>query len=161
MGLLDQQTRRQFCGRACSAAAIAALGGAVATVLQSCSSGSPTSPSGTNASPLPLVSGTASGGTVAITIDASSPLASVGSVALAQSSAGNYLVARTAQDTFVALTATCTHQACQITGHSGQIFVCPCHGSQFDSSGRVLSGPAPTALRQYPTRFTDNVLTIG
>jgi cytochrome b6-f complex iron-sulfur subunit len=157
---LDRQTRRQFCARACSAAALAALGGAVTGVLQSCS-GSPTSPSGSSAESLPTISGTVSGNAVALTIDAGSPLAAVGSVALVRSSAGSYLVARTGPDTFSALSSACTHQGCAITGHSGQTFVCPCHGAQFDSSGRVVAGPAPTALRQYATRFAANVLTIG
>ncbi len=60
-----------------------------------------------------------------------------------------------------ALASVCTHQACEITGYAGQTFVCPCHGSQFDASGRVLSGPAPTALRQYTTQFANGVLTIS
>ena len=63
------------------------------------------------------------------------------------------------QDTFSALSSICTHQTCAINGHSGQTFV-PCHGSQFDSSGRVLNGPAPSALRQYQTQFAGGVLTI-
>jgi cytochrome b6-f complex iron-sulfur subunit len=158
---LDPQTRRQFCTRTCSVAAVAALGGALGAVLQSCGGSSPTSPGGANAASLPTINGTVAGATILVTIDASSPLAAVGSVALVRSGAGNVLVARTAQDSFSALSATCTHAGCAITGYSGQIFVCPCHGAQFDSSGRVLSGPAPTALRQYSTQFTSGVLTIS
>jgi cytochrome b6-f complex iron-sulfur subunit len=40
-------------------------------------------------------------------------------------------------------------------------FVCPSHGSQFDSSGRVVTGPAGNALQQYATQFSGNVLTIS
>jgi Rieske Fe-S protein len=50
--------------------------------------------------------------------------------------------------------------ACTITGRSGQDFVCPCHGSAFDSSGRVLNGPAPANLPRFQTQFAGNVLTI-
>jgi Rieske Fe-S protein len=60
----------------------------------------------------------------------------------------------------VNLCQTITHQACTITGHGNQTFVCPCHGSQFDTSGRVLSGPAPAPLPRYQTQFANNVLTI-
>ena len=156
----DQQTRRQFCTRACSAAALAALGGALGTVLQSCGGGSPTTPGGVDAASLPTIAGSVAGASIVVTIDASSPLAAAGSLALVRSSAGNVLVARTSQDAFSALSTTCTHAACAITGYSGQTFVCPCHGSQFDTSGRVVAGPAPTALRQYTTRFAGGVLTI-
>jgi cytochrome b6-f complex iron-sulfur subunit len=96
-----------------------------------------------------------------VPVDSASPLAATGSLALVTSAAGNVLVARTAGDTFVALTATCTHQACQITGYSGQTYVCPCHGSQFDESGRVVSGPATRSLTQYRTQFAGGVLTIS
>jgi cytochrome b6-f complex iron-sulfur subunit len=158
---LDRQTRRQFCSRTCSAATVAALGGAFGAVLQSCGAGSPTSPGGGNVASLPTTNGTVAGGSILVTIDAGSPLAATGSVALVRSGAGNVLVARTAQDAFSALSSTCTHAGCAITGYSGLTFVCPCHGAQFDSSGRVLSGPAPTALRQYSTQFANGVLTIS
>ena len=158
---LDPQTRRQFCSRTCSAAAVAALGGAFGAVLQSCGGGSPTSPGGVNAASLPTIAGTVSGGSILVTIDAGSPLAAVGSVALVTSGAGSALVARTSPDAFSALSSTCTHAGCAITGYSGQTFVCPCHGAQFDSNGRVLSGPAPTALRQFATQFASGVLTIS
>jgi len=153
----QQQTRRQFC-RQCSAG-LAALGGA--TILQACGGGSPTSASGgSNAAALPSVNGSVVGNSIQVTIDASSPLANAGSVAIVLSSAGSVLVARTAGDSFTALSSTCTHQGCTITGHSGSTFVCPCHGSQFDTSGRVLSGPAPSSLQQFHAQFSNGVLTI-
>ena len=157
----DQPTRRQFCTRTCSTAALAALGGAFATLLQGCGGGSPTSPGGSSAASLPTVSGTVSGSSILVTVDGASPLASVGSLALVRAGSGGVLVARTAQDAFTALSATCTHQSCGITGFAGQTFVCPCHGSQFDTSGRVVTGPARTALPQYATQLTGNVLTIS
>lgn len=41
-------------------------------------------------------------------------------------------------------------------------FFCPCHGSQFDLSGRVYRNmPAPTNLVVPPHRIEGNVVTIG
>lgn len=150
----DAQTRRTFCTRAAS---LAVFGGALGTILQGCSS--PTSPS--RAPALPTVSGTRVSGGVTLTVDASSPLSAVGSAALMQTSIGNFLVAHTAQETFVALNAICTHETCTITGFASQSYVCPCHGSTFDVNGRVLNGPASTALHQYPTQFASGVLTVS
>jgi cytochrome b6-f complex iron-sulfur subunit len=95
-----------------------------------------------------------------LNIDSSSPLANVGSAALVQNSIRTLLVAHTGQESFTALTALCTHEACTITGFQGGNYVCPCHGSQYSTSGQVLSGPAPRALQQFPTRFTNGTLTI-
>lgn len=154
----ESRTRRQFCGM-CSVAGLAALGG---TVLQACGGGgSPTSGSGGSAPQLSRIAGTVAGGGVQVTVDAASPLAAVGSAALVTSSAGSFLVARTAADAFTALTATCTHESCTITGFSGQSFVCPCHGSQFSTGGSVLNGPATRALRSYTTQFSGGVLSIS
>jgi cytochrome b6-f complex iron-sulfur subunit len=149
----DGQTRRTFCARA---ATLAVFGGALGTILQGCSS--PTSPS--NVPALPTVSGTRVSGGIALTIDASSPLSAVGNAALVQTSIGDFLVAHTAQSSFVALSAICTHQTCTITGFGNQNYVCPCHGSTFDVNGRALSGAASAALHQYSTQFASGVLTI-
>jgi nitrite reductase/ring-hydroxylating ferredoxin subunit len=158
---LKEQTRRQFCGNTCRAASVAALGAALATILESCGGGGgPTSPGG-NLSALPVVTGTAANNTVVVTIDSASPLATAGTAALVKSTIGDLLVARTGQDTFTALSSLCTHQSCEITGWGGNVFVCPCHGSTFDTSGRVVSGPAFAALRQYTTQFASGTLTIS
>ncbi len=158
MGSRDE-TRRQFCARTCRVASAVALGGALAAALESCGGGgSPTSPSG-GASALPTVSGTLAGSTITVTITGTA-LATNGALALVRTSGGDVLVTRTGADTFVALSAGCTHQACEITGYTGQTFVCPCHGSRFDTSGRVVNGPAASSLRQFQTQFANDVLTI-
>jgi cytochrome b6-f complex iron-sulfur subunit len=151
------QTRRQFCRQACHAASLAALG----VVLPGCG-GSPTAPTGGGGVPsLPVLNSTISGSAFTLTIDANSPLNTVGNAALVQASGRQFLVARTAQDAFVALTATCTHEACTVTGFSGGNYVCPCHGSRYNTAGVVLSGPAPRNLTQFGTAFSNNVLTVN
>jgi cytochrome b6-f complex iron-sulfur subunit len=155
------QSRREFCVAACHAASALAIG----SVLQSCGGGggNPAGPSGggTPAPALTVINVTPAGGAATLTVDGASPLAAVGSAAMVRTgSSGDLLVARTAQDTFSALTATCTHEACSINGFRSPNFVCPCHGSQFSTSGQVINGPATRALRTYPTQFSGNTLTI-
>ena len=146
--------RRSFCAHS---VALAVFGGA-GMLLEGCS-GNPAGPS--NAPSLPTVNGTRTASGITVTIDSASPLALVGSAAVVQTSGGDFLVAHIGQDTYSAMTATCTHQTCTITGFQNQNFVCPCHGSTFDLNGRVQMGPAPASLRQYATRFSNGVLTIA
>jgi len=56
----------------------------------------------------------------------------------------NIFIYRT-REGFKALSALCPHLGCVITS-AGRGFRCPCHGSTFDASGRVLDGPAPKPL---------------
>jgi ubiquinol-cytochrome c reductase iron-sulfur subunit len=58
----------------------------------------------------------------------------------------------------------CTHLGCVPLGNSGEYngWFCPCHGSVFDTSGRIRQGPAPTNLPVPPYTFTaDSKITIG
>jgi len=150
------QTRREFCASACRGASLLATG-----LLTACGGGgSPTSPSGGGAPQLSSVSGTVSGRTVSVSIDGSAALASVGSAAILQTSLGTFLVARTSQESFSVLTAICTHQGCTVTGFSGSQFVCPCHGSQYTTSGAVANGPATRPLQSFPTQFSGGTMTF-
>jgi ubiquinol-cytochrome c reductase iron-sulfur subunit len=63
----------------------------------------------------------------------------------------------------------CTHLGCvplgnkptEARGEFGGWF-CPCHGSQYDTSGRVRHGPAPANLPVPPYAFlTDTKIKIG
>jgi ubiquinol-cytochrome c reductase iron-sulfur subunit len=56
----------------------------------------------------------------------------------------------------------CTHLGCIPLGQKptdphGEFdgWFCPCHGSQYDSSGRIRKGPAPKNLAVPPYKFTD------
>ena len=128
-----------------------------ASLMQACSGNST---SGSDAPQLSTVNGSISGSTVTVTVDASSPLNSVGSAALVNTSRGALLVARTAQNTFTALSATCTHEVCTISGYQSGTYVCPCHLSEFSTSGTVVRGPATRPLTPYATNFVSPTLTI-
>ena len=97
---------------------------------------------------------------MSVAVDAGAPLGPVGGAALVRRAVGDFLVSRTAQDAFTALTAVCTHEACTITGFRSPTYVCPCHGSQYSTAGQVLNGPATRSLRTFPTQFTGTTLTI-
>ncbi|ABD86494.1 ubiquinol-cytochrome c reductase iron-sulfur subunit [Rhodopseudomonas palustris] len=58
----------------------------------------------------------------------------------------------------------CTHLGCIPIAHEGKYdgFFCPCHGSQYDSSGRIRQGPAPANLPVPPYQFvSDSKIQIG
>jgi ubiquinol-cytochrome c reductase iron-sulfur subunit len=58
----------------------------------------------------------------------------------------------------------CTHLGCVPIGGKGDYngWFCPCHGSQYDSSGRVRSGPAPQNLHIPEYSFmSDSKIKIG
>lgn len=51
--------------------------------------------------------------------------------------------------------ASCTHLGCVPTSEAGDYdaWFCPCHGSHYDSSGRIRRGPAPENLPIPPMTF--------
>ena len=100
------------------------------------------------------------GSAVAVDV-AGSALATVGGAVLVESVAGVFLVSRTAEGSFTAVDAVCSHQSCTITGIADTTYVCPCHGSRYDRNGRVLAGPATASLRQFATSFGSGVVTIN
>ena len=71
--------------------------------------------------------------------------------------------ARTQKPEWLVVLASCTHLGCvpnEGGNHGG--WLCPCHGSQFDNSGRVRRGPAPTNLVVPPYTFVDaTTIKIG
>ncbi len=67
-------------------------------------------------------------------------------------------------DNWLVVVGICTHLGCVPIGHQGNYdgWFCPCHGSQYDSSGRVRVGPAPLNLAVPPYSFvSDSKITIG
>jgi len=71
------------------------------------------------------------------------------------------LVVRTDATSASAYTATCTHQQCTITGITGSLFQCPCHGSQYNTSnGAVVRGPATQNLRRFNATVSGDVISI-
>ncbi len=64
--------------------------------------------------------------------------------------------------------AVCTHLGCVPVGAEGGYngdfggWFCPCHGSHYDTSGRIRKGPAPRNLAIPPYQFVaDTTIVIG
>ena len=73
--------------------------------------------------------------------------------------------ARVQKPEWLIVLATCTHLGCipskDMKGEFGG-WLCPCHGSQYDTSGRIRKGPAPQNLAVPPYKFlTDTKVQIG
>ena len=76
---------------------------------------------------------------------------------------------RVKKDEWLVLVGICTHLGCvplgqKITDTKGEYngWYCPCHGSHYDSSGRIRKGPAPTNLDVPPYSFVnDTTIKIG
>ena len=70
---------------------------------------------------------------------------------------------RVKNEKYLVAVAVCTHLGCvPMDGGNYEGWLCPCHGSQFDASGRIRRGPAPTNLEVPPYEFLDeSTIKIG
>ena len=65
---------------------------------------------------------------------------------------------------WLVMVGVCTHLGCVPLGNKGEFggWFCPCHGSHYDTSGRIRKGPAPTNLEIPKYEFVDNnTIKIG
>ena len=65
---------------------------------------------------------------------------------------------------WLVMVGVCTHLGCIPLGEKGEYngWFCPCHGSHYDTSGRVRKGPAPNNLEIPKYEFIDNnIIKIG
>lgn len=69
------------------------------------------------------------------------------------------------KDEWLVMVGVCTHLGCVPLGKGAGEFggwFCPCHGSHYDTSGRIRKGPAPTNLEIPPFEFmNDTRIKIG
>jgi len=68
------------------------------------------------------------------------------------------------REQWLVLIGICTHLGCIPLAHQGAYdgFFCPCHGSVYDTSGRIRQGPAPLNLAVPPYAFlSDTKIRIG
>ncbi len=68
------------------------------------------------------------------------------------------------KENWIVMIGNCTHLGCIPVGLSGDFggWFCPCHGSHYDTAGRIRKGPAPENLLIPPFEFiSDETLKIG
>ena len=61
-----------------------------------------------------------------------------------------------------AISSVCPHRQCVVDWDAeAQTFICPCHGSEFDSDGKVTQGPATTDLEAVVVTVTADEILLG
>lgn len=98
-----------------------------------------------------------------LTSDANAALREVDGARVITVDGRRLLIVRTAELTFVVLSAVCTHAGCTVHYAAGSRDVaCPCHGSTFELDGRVTAGPAQSPLDVFAARYdaTNDVVTV-
>lgn len=76
-------------------------------------------------------------------------------------------VARSAgegRENWIVMIGSCTHLGCVPLGQAGEFggWFCPCHGSHYDTAGRIRKGPAPENLAVPAFEFlSDTTIRIG
>jgi Rieske Fe-S protein len=137
---------------------VAATGATVAGALAACGggSGSPSTPSTPAPTPAPTPAN-----------ELRLPLMNVGETVAASANLVGSLstplaVTRLTDAEVVTVSRVCTHQACTVAlpGKPGATLDCPCHGSRFETGGKVVQGPAARALSSFPTRIVGNEVVI-
>lgn len=69
-------------------------------------------------------------------------------------------VFRISENEFTALNLQCSHQGAELQVF-GEKLVCPAHGSEFNTFGKVENGPATADLRKFPIKKENNQLKIS
>jgi ubiquinol-cytochrome c reductase iron-sulfur subunit len=68
------------------------------------------------------------------------------------------------KEKYIVMMGVCTHLGCVPIGQQGEYggWFCPCHGSHYDTAGRIRKGPAPEnlAVPKY-TYVSDSKIVIG
>ncbi|MBC6367971.1 ubiquinol-cytochrome c reductase iron-sulfur subunit [Algoriphagus sp. AK58] len=149
-------SRRKFIEKAGLAAVMGTFG---VSFFTSCSSTEDADPGNGNGGNSGQSGGiTVAGSTIRIDLAVQTRLASSGGWLLIQDA--RTLVANI-NGSYVALTSVCTHSGCSDSWtFSNSRFTCTCHGSVFDSTGRVLQGPAGAPLQQFTTSLNGTTLTV-
>lgn len=68
------------------------------------------------------------------------------------------------KENWLVMIGVCTHLGCVPLGEAGTFggWFCPCHGSHYDTAGRIRSGPAPENMFIPQFEFiSDTVIRIG
>ncbi|WP_395451315.1 ubiquinol-cytochrome c reductase iron-sulfur subunit [Aminobacter sp. UC22_36] len=68
------------------------------------------------------------------------------------------------KENWLVMVGVCTHLGCVPLGQQGDFggWFCPCHGSHYDTAGRIRKGPAPENLHIPNFQFiSDTTIRVG
>ena len=68
------------------------------------------------------------------------------------------------KENWIVMVGVCTHLGCVPLGQAGDFggWFCPCHGSHYDTAGRIRKGPAPRNLPVPVAKFdTETTIKLG
>lgn len=68
------------------------------------------------------------------------------------------------KENWMVMVGVCTHLGCVPLGQQGDFggWFCPCHGSHYDTAGRIRKGPAPENLHIPTFQFiSDTTIRVG
>ena len=145
--------RREFVKDTITGIGTVAFGSFMLVNQSGCSEGNPTAPNNNSDETI----------TVDLSLSENSALAMVsGTLALGANvlDSKGILLYRQSDTNVLAFSRNCTHNGCTIGSFQNGKSACPCHDSQFDTSGNVLNGPAVNPLTQYTATITGNIVTI-
>jgi cytochrome b6-f complex iron-sulfur subunit len=120
---------------------------------------------------IPPASGGAGGGTVAknelgndVSVSQFLDSHNVGGRSLVQGLKGDptYIVVESKEAIAdYGINAICTHLGCVVPWNVAENkFKCPCHGSQYDATGKVIRGPAPKSLALAHANVEDDKILL-
>jgi cytochrome b6-f complex iron-sulfur subunit len=140
--------RRTFIGQCVGALTGIAIAGCAGSLLAGCEATTTAPPN----------NGNNGGMTGPITVDVST--LDVDGRALVTSQKGpdgkHVLIVRQSAAEYLALSMQCTHQQNEVAAPNNGVITCPFHGSQFDLTGAVRTGPATAPLKRYAVSFNES-----
>jgi cytochrome b6-f complex iron-sulfur subunit len=74
---------------------------------------------------------------------------------------GRFYLSRLEDGGMIAMWHQCTHLGCTVPWRESENrFHCPCHSSIFDTTGEVISGPAPRPLDLFPIELEGDQVVV-
>lgn len=74
----------------------------------------------------------------------------------------NIIIVRKSESTYLVFSAICRHKKCNVKFKTEkEAFVCPCHGSTYDLTGKVVKGPSTGDLPAYKSRLSGGKLFVS
>lgn len=83
-----------------------------------------------------------------------------GSVGIGNVKGKPVAITRTGNNSYVAFSLSCPHQGVKVSKRENG-WACDAHGSEFESDGDLVLGPATTRLPRVPMKISKGVATIG